>query len=130
MHFSLSRSGILSLERGDAVIEITEWVEVPKKNVTIDSNTTTATGNASTGAASDDNSEENKEELQADGGNSTASNTNSEEPAVHDLGTEKKLKKRTFRVPLKVYSCLLFPRCSLIRVITTNQFCFEFMACR
>lgn len=86
------------------MIEITEWVEVPKKNVTIDSNTTTATGNASTGAASDDNSEENKEELQADAGNSTASNITAEEPAV----TEKKLKKRTFRVPLKVYSGLLF----------------------
>ncbi|CAH2078857.1 unnamed protein product [Thlaspi arvense] len=97
LHFSLSRSGILSLDRGDAVVEITEWVEVPKKNVTIDSNTTTATGNAS-----DENSQENKEEIQADAGNSTASNTTAEEPAVADLGTERKLKKRTFRVPLKV----------------------------
>ncbi|CAF2130080.1 unnamed protein product [Brassica rapa subsp. narinosa] len=97
LHFSLSRSGVLSLDRGDAVIEITEWVEVPKKNVTIESNTTSTTGNASTGAASDENSQENKEELQADAGNSTA-----EEPAVVDLGTEKKLKKRTFRIPLKV----------------------------
>ncbi|XP_056864478.1 heat shock 70 kDa protein 17 isoform X2 [Raphanus sativus] len=97
LHFSLSRSGILSLDRGDAVIEITEWVEVPKKNVTIENNTTSTTGNASTGAASDENSQENKEELQADAGNSTA-----EEPAVVDLGTEKKLKKRTFRIPLKV----------------------------
>ncbi|KAH0935113.1 hypothetical protein HID58_012230 [Brassica napus] len=96
LHFSLSRSGVLSLDRGDAVIEITEWVEVPKKNVTIESNTTSTTGNASTGAASDENSQENKEELQADAGNSTA-----EEPAVVDLGTEKKLKKRTFRIPLK-----------------------------
>ncbi|CAN7081069.1 unnamed protein product [Brassica oleracea var. botrytis] len=97
LHFSLSRSGILSLDRGDAVIEITEWVEVPKKNVTIESNTTSTTGNASTGAASDENSQENKEERQADAGNSTA-----EEPVVGDLGTEKKLKKRTFRIPLKV----------------------------
>lgn len=97
MHFSLSRSGILSLDRGDAVIEITEWVEVPKKNVTIDSNTTTAAGNAT-----DENSQENKEDLQNDAGNSTASDTTAEEPAVVDLGTEKKLKKRTFRIPLKV----------------------------
>ncbi|XP_010440120.1 PREDICTED: heat shock 70 kDa protein 17 [Camelina sativa] len=93
LHFSLSRSGILSLDRGDAVIEITEWVEVPKKNVTIDSNTTTATGNAT-----DENSQDNKEDLQTDAGNSTASNTTAEV----DLGTEKKLKKRTFRIPLKV----------------------------
>lgn len=97
MHFSLSRSGILSLDRGDAVIEITEWVEVPKKNVTIDSNTTTAAGNGT-----DENSQENKEDLQNDAGNSTASDTTAEEPAVVDLGTEKKLKKRTFRIPLKV----------------------------
>ena len=68
--------------------------------MTIESNTTSTTGNASTGAASDENSQENKEELQADAGNSTA-----EEPAVVDLGTEKKLKKRTFRIPLKV--CIL-----------------------
>ena len=105
MHFSLSRSGILSLDRGDAVIEITEWVEVPKKNVTVDNNTTSTTGNASTGAPSDENLQENKEELQADAENSSASNTTTEEPAVVDLGTEKKLKKRTFRVPLKV--CIL-----------------------
>ncbi|XP_013608153.1 PREDICTED: heat shock 70 kDa protein 17 [Brassica oleracea var. oleracea] len=102
LHFSLSRSGILSLDRGDAVIEITEWVEVPKKNVTVDNNTTSTTGNASTGAPSDENLQENKEELQADAENSSASNTTTEEPAVVDLGTEKKLKKRTFRVPLKV----------------------------
>ncbi|CAN8324822.1 unnamed protein product [Cochlearia groenlandica] len=99
LHFSLSRSGILSLDRGDAVVEITEWVEVPKKNVTVDNNTTTTTGNTSTEAASD---EENKEDLQADAGNSTTSNKTAEEPAVVDLGTERKLKKRTFRVPLKV----------------------------
>ncbi|AEE83781.1 heat shock protein 70 (Hsp 70) family protein [Arabidopsis thaliana] len=97
LHFSLSRSGILSLDRGDAVIEITEWVDVPKKNVTIDSNTTTSTGNAT-----DENSQENKEDLQTDAENSTASNTTAEEPAVASLGTEKKLKKRTFRIPLKV----------------------------
>ncbi|RVX11271.1 Heat shock 70 kDa protein 17 [Vitis vinifera] len=30
LHFSLSRSGILSLDRADAVTEITEWIEVPK----------------------------------------------------------------------------------------------------
>uniref|UniRef100_A0A1J3JQR3 Heat shock 70 kDa protein 17 n=1 Tax=Noccaea caerulescens TaxID=107243 RepID=A0A1J3JQR3_NOCCA len=95
LHFSLSRSGIISLDRGDAVVEITEWVEVPK-NVTVDNNnTTTATGNAS-----DENSQENKEELQADDGNSTSSNTTTEEPAV--VETERKLKKRTFRVALKV----------------------------
>lgn len=95
LHFSLSRSGIISLDRGDAVVEITEWVEVPKTNVTVDNNTTTTTGNAS-----EESSQEKKEDLQADDGNSTASDATTEEPAV--VETERKLKKRTFRVALKV----------------------------
>ncbi|KAF8412653.1 hypothetical protein HHK36_000621 [Tetracentron sinense] len=36
LHFFLSRSGILSLDRADVVIEVAEWVEVPKKNLTVD----------------------------------------------------------------------------------------------
>ena len=84
--------------------------------MTIESNTTSTTGNASTGAASDENSQENKEELQADAGNSTA-----EEPVVVDLGTEKKLKKRTFRIPLKVCILAYCFQDFLDSIITTNQ---------
>ncbi|GKB96198.1 heat shock 70 kDa protein 17-like protein [Tanacetum coccineum] len=78
LHFSLSRSGALSLDRADVVIEIYEWVEVPKKNQTLESVSATVnliaeTESANTYEASD----------------------------IVDPGTEKKIKKRTFRVLLK-----------------------------
>lgn len=97
VHFSLSRSGVLSLDRADAVIEITEWVEVPRKNLTIENSTISSNVSDEFGARN--SSEENNESLQSDDGNSKSSNISAEaaEPA-----TEKKLKKRTFRVPLKV----------------------------
>ncbi|KAI4365570.1 hypothetical protein MLD38_021544 [Melastoma candidum] len=101
LHFSLSRSGVLSLDRADAVIEISEWVEVPKKNLTIanataDSNTTSAED------VSNDKTEETSETSSTDSGasNETISNTVDQVPA--DTGTERKLKKRTFRIPLKI----------------------------
>ncbi|KAF8413502.1 hypothetical protein HHK36_001492 [Tetracentron sinense] len=112
LHFSLSKSGILSLDRADAVIEISEWVEVPKKNLTVD-NLTTVTTNASAEAAPGNNSEGNKDDSPIDGGISNASNSNVEEQSSMDLGTEKKLKKRTFRVPLKVVEKTVGPAMSL-----------------
>ncbi|WCJ27164.1 Heat shock 70 kDa protein 17 [Euphorbia peplus] len=99
LHFSLSRSGILSLDRADAVIEISEWVEVPKRNLTAE-NTTSSENVSVTGAKNV--SEESTENLQSDGKISNASNSSVEEPSVAELGTEKKLKKRTFRIPLKI----------------------------
>ncbi|XWS57081.1 hypothetical protein CRYUN_Cryun09bG0140900 [Craigia yunnanensis] len=36
LHFSLSRSGILSLDQAEAVIQISEWIEVPKRNLTVE----------------------------------------------------------------------------------------------
>lgn len=100
VHFSLSRSGVLSLDRADAVIEITEWVEVPKKNLTIENSTISSNVSDESGAKS--NTEENNESMQSDGGNSKTSNASAEEQAAAEPATEKKLKKRTFRVPLKV----------------------------
>lgn len=100
LHFSLSRSGIFSLDRADAVIEITEWVEVPRKNLTVD-NSTSASANTST-ESSPSNTEESSENLNADGGNSNTSDPSANDSSTTSLSTEKKLKKRTFRVPLKV----------------------------
>lgn len=101
LHFSLSRSGILSLDRADAVIEITEWVEVPKKNLTVE-NSTTASPNISVEVGAKSTSEESSNNLHTnDAGTSNTSNSG-EEQSTTDLGTERKLKKRTFRVPLKV----------------------------
>lgn len=100
IHFSLSRSGILSLDRADAVIEITEWVEVPKKNLTIENSTISS--NVSAESAASNSTEENNESMQTDSGISKTSNSSKEEPPAAEPATEKKLKKRTFRVPLKI----------------------------
>ncbi|KAK7832251.1 heat shock 70 kda protein 17 [Quercus suber] len=95
LHFSLSRSGILSLDRADAVIEISEWVEVPKKNLTLE-NSTTASPNLSieAGANSANNaSEEINDDLHVDGGISNSSNSNIVEKT---LGPGMSLSKESF----------------------------------
>ncbi|RVW53963.1 Heat shock 70 kDa protein 17 [Vitis vinifera] len=66
LHFSLSRSGILSLDRADAVIEITEWVEVPKVNVTLE-NSTAASPNISVEVSPHNASEDSNENLHDSG---------------------------------------------------------------
>ncbi|MBA0694900.1 hypothetical protein Goari_005163 [Gossypium aridum] len=101
LHFSLSRSGILSLDQADAVIQITEWIEVPKKNLTVE-NTTSASPNASVDNGANSTSEESNNNSESDGGVSNGSNSTVEEPSTTDLGTERKLKKRTFKIPLKI----------------------------
>ena len=111
LHFSLSRSGVLTLDRADAVIEITEWVEVPKKNLTLENSTASAnlsaeasaSANSSAETGSGDSAEEGNGSLHADGSTSNPSNSSEKEENIAQV-TEKKLKKRTFRVPLKVNS--------------------------
>lgn len=90
------------MDRADAVIEISEWVEVPKKNLTLE-NSTIASPNISVEVGATNTSEENNDNLHTDdGGIGNSSNSSVEEQSAKDLGTEKKLKKRTFRIPLKV----------------------------
>lgn len=111
MHFSLSRSGVLSLDRAEAVIEITEWIEVPvKKNLTLETikeNSTTinpesgSTNNDATKNGTKDQDPENS----ANDGNSS-STKEEEKKNTEEVKTEKVLKKRTFRVPLKVKDIL------------------------
>ncbi|KAJ6800533.1 heat shock 70 kDa protein 17 isoform X1 [Iris pallida] len=100
LHFSLSRSGIISFDRAEALIEITEWVEVPKKNKTLDSNITDTLG------VSNETSPENKtndnESSNVEGETSNSTNSTIEGQDSADVSTEKILKKRTFRVPLKI----------------------------
>ncbi|PIN20377.1 Molecular chaperones GRP170/SIL1, HSP70 superfamily [Handroanthus impetiginosus] len=100
LHFSLSRSGVFSLDRAEAVVEITEWVEVPRKNLTVDNSTSASTNN--TDADAKNASVENSEKLEANNGSSNVSDSNANDSSTVDLGLEKKLKKRTFRVALKV----------------------------
>lgn len=108
LHFSLSRSGILSLDRADAVIEISEWVDVPRKNVSVENSTISSTngtvedsGNLTEGK-NDTSSPEN-------GGVGNTSNPSTEEQGTPEPATEKKLKKRTFRIPLKVSAVTIVP---------------------
>ncbi|XP_042519947.1 heat shock 70 kDa protein 17-like [Macadamia integrifolia] len=108
LHFSLSRSGILSLDRTDAVVEISEWVEVPKKNLTVE-NATTITPNISIEAGTGETEEGSKDNLISDGGISNTSSSNLEEQSTMDAVPEKKLKKRTFRVPLKIVEKTMGP---------------------
>ncbi|XP_050384493.1 heat shock 70 kDa protein 17 [Argentina anserina] len=112
LHFSLSRSGILSFDRADAVVEITEWVEVPKKNLTVE-NATTGSPNISSETGAQNATAESNDNLKTDdGGNSNTSNSTVEEQGSADLGIEKKLKKRTFRVPLKIVEKTIGPAMS------------------
>jgi len=101
LHFSLSRSGIISFDRAEAVVEITEWMEVQKKNKSLESNATNPL-NISTEASPENNSQDKQESLNIENqtNNSSISNTEAQESA--DVSTEMILKKRTFRVPLKV----------------------------
>ncbi|XP_043698609.1 heat shock 70 kDa protein 17 [Telopea speciosissima] len=112
LHFSLSRSGILSLDRADAVIEISEWVEVPKKNFTVE-NATTTTPNVSVEAGAGNTTEGSNGNLVSDGGSSNTSSSNLEEKTNVDSVPEKKLKKRTFRVALKIVENTIGPGVSL-----------------
>ncbi|XVF24547.1 hypothetical protein REPUB_Repub13aG0137700 [Reevesia pubescens] len=112
LHFSLSRSGILSLDQAEAVIQITEWIEVPKRNLTVE-NTTSASPNVSVDVGTKNASEQSNNNLESDGGSSNASNSTVEEPSTMDLGTERKLKKRTFKIPLKIVEKTLGPGMSL-----------------
>ncbi|KAF3778193.1 Heat shock protein 17, partial [Nymphaea thermarum] len=101
LHFSLSRSGVLSLDRAEAVIEISEWVEIPVKNTTLE-NTSVLTSNISSEANNEGVSDESKENLENETVNLNQSSTNMDEMNKTEVVTEKKLKRRTFRVPLKI----------------------------
>ncbi|XP_022765663.1 heat shock 70 kDa protein 17-like [Durio zibethinus] len=112
LHFSLSRSGILSLDQAEAVIQITEWIEVPKRNLTVE-NTTSASPNVSVDVGTKNTFEQSNNNLESDGGSSNASNSTVEEPSTVDLGTERKLKKRTFKIPLKIVEKIMGPGMTL-----------------
>ncbi|XP_068309907.1 heat shock 70 kDa protein 17-like [Pyrus communis] len=99
-------SGVLSLDRADAVIEVSEWVEVPKKNLSVE-NSTNVAPNISTETGAQNSSEDSNGNTN-DGGNSNTSNSTVEA----DVVIEKKLKKRTFRIPLKIVEKTVGPAMS------------------
>lgn len=89
------------MDRADAVIEISEWVEVPRKNLTVDDSTSTA-ANVSVESSPKNTTEDSDEKLDVEGASSDSSNSTEDNSSTAELGVEKKLKKRTFRIPLKV----------------------------
>ncbi|XP_047333878.1 heat shock 70 kDa protein 17 [Impatiens glandulifera] len=111
LHFSLSRSGILSFDRAEAVIEISEWVEVPKKNIILENNTTTSNETLEAGPKNS-TTEEIDVNLQTDSEGSSSSTANVDQNTT-DIATEKKLKKKTFRLPLKITEKTMGPGVSL-----------------
>ncbi|KAA3481469.1 heat shock 70 kDa protein 17-like [Gossypium australe] len=46
LHFSLTRSGILSLDLAEAAFQVTEWIEVPKRNLTVENSTIASSNDA------------------------------------------------------------------------------------
>lgn len=89
------------MDRADAVIEISEWVEVPRKNLTVDDSNSTA-ANVSAESSPKNTTEDSDDKLDVEGASSDSSNSTANNSSTADLGAEKKLKKRTFRIPLKV----------------------------
>ncbi|PKA55138.1 Heat shock 70 kDa protein 17 [Apostasia shenzhenica] len=111
MHFSLSRSGLISLDRAEAVVEISEWVEVPKKDKIAEANTTEILNaanslNASTEAIPDNIS---GVDLNTQDGANNSSTSIEELKEKVEVETEKVFKKKTFRVPLKIVEKSVVP---------------------
>ncbi|GFS31485.1 heat shock protein 70 (Hsp 70) family protein [Actinidia rufa] len=108
LQYSFSRSGIFKLDRADAVIEISEWIEVPKKNLTVD-NSSSVSPNISVEVGPQNTTEGSTDSLETNGGLSSTSNSSLNDQSTADLAKETKLKKKTFRVPLKIVEKVLGP---------------------
>lgn len=122
LHFSLSQSGVLNFEKAETVVEVTEWYEVPVTNST--SNETTADkkkvpDEVSANIETDDaapNEEGITEGPAVDGsgdGPSGADESTATEPLV-----QRKLRKRTIRIPLKVRRTI--PSSSMPRELSSS----------
>ncbi|MFH5955222.1 hypothetical protein, partial [Clostridium perfringens] len=91
--------------RAEAVIEITEWVDVPKKNLTTTNSTSSANITLETSASANSSAEGgaiNPTEQSSDKSHVNGSNNDDSESITKEAVTEKKLKRRTFRVSLEV----------------------------
>eukprot|EP00250_Pteridium_aquilinum_P012505 c20765_g2_i1 orf=168-2876(-) len=106
LHFSLSRSGVLSFDRAETVVEFSEWVEVPVKNKTINETKTTLEKpdlSSETGGSGPEGNSKAEDGATVENSNTTDTKDflNSTAP-VQEVIMEKKLRKRTIRVPLKI----------------------------
>eukprot|EP00246_Nothoceros_aenigmaticus_P009891 TRINITY_DN2591_c0_g2_i2.p1 TRINITY_DN2591_c0_g2~~TRINITY_DN2591_c0_g2_i2.p1 ORF type:complete len:624 (+),score=158.76 TRINITY_DN2591_c0_g2_i2:87-1874(+) len=97
LHFSISRSGVINLDRAETVVEVTEWYEVPVQNTTVDANQTATL--ETSGQTENISKTETIEEGKAERSDHQELGEN---PSGSKPLTRKKLRKRTIRVPLKV----------------------------
>lgn len=98
LHFEITRSGLVGVEKAEVVVEFSEWTEV---RVPIISNQTVggnATGNGTQPGAEGGGGEGNATEA-ASGAPGNATEVAAEEPQYE---IKQKLRKRTIRVPLEV----------------------------
>ncbi|KAL2613653.1 hypothetical protein R1flu_025345 [Riccia fluitans] len=117
LHFSLSRSGVISLDKAETVVEISEWYEVPVETATLDINATAETKSSEEGAPSTEESKDEEGRLstdetkqpqtdsQSDAASVDAPSDGSEPPkeaAAAETAVKKKLRRRTIRIPLKI----------------------------
>ena len=95
---------MVTFDRAEVVIEVSEWVEVPVKNLTIENVTSTLSNASTESSPSPDSSTGNVEaNLSGEGVENSTVNTIPEKVTEDTKPTtEKKLRKKTFRVPLKV----------------------------
>jgi hypoxia up-regulated 1 len=87
LHFSLSRSGLVHLDKAETVVEISEWVDVPvleSNSTSLPSNDTSEVGGIG---------QQSSETASGDGITSATENV---KPTM-----KQKLRKRTIRIPLK-----------------------------
>lgn len=116
LQFALDRSGVVNLERAEQVVEVSEWVEVvdPISNITallanLTANATTGDVNATTVT------EESESKPETDAGNLTNVNGSATEVTPPPVTVTKKLRKRIFRIPLKVNKEKNVLECDLTR---------------
>ncbi|KAL9227659.1 hypothetical protein vseg_003322 [Gypsophila vaccaria] len=100
-HFSLSRSGVLTLDCAEAVIEVSEWVEIPKKNLAMDNSTASVNISLETSGSANVSAKNGTGDSSEESNNNVPTYGSAKAESAAEI-TEKKLKKRTFRVPLKV----------------------------
>jgi hypoxia up-regulated 1 len=100
LHFSLDRSGVVNFDRAEQVVEVSDWINVVDPLGNITSLLANLTANGTVGDLND--TDFNLTKLLTDAGslaNGTIAGINNETAA---LAPKQKLRKRIFRVPLKV----------------------------
>ncbi|BFI40486.1 hypoxia up-regulated 1 [Marchantia polymorpha subsp. ruderalis] len=117
LHFSLSRSGVISLDKAETVVEISEWYEVPVANATTDVNATVEAKSTEEGAGSPEEAKDEEVKLSSEEVKQTQADSSPEAGDVSGVSSEgepskdspvaepvvkKKLRRRTIRIPLKI----------------------------